>query len=119
MDKKARLVVDNTAQETHLLRRKSGDEPPGDDMEARVRELEKGHAVVVERINSLERRMDDRFDGVSVLFDGLNKRFDDLNRKIDKLPNEWAMARVVFYVVGALMAAAIFGPRLLSMVTPA
>lgn len=79
-----------------------------DGMEQRVRNLEVGHAVVVERINSLERRMDGRFDQ-------MDKRFDDLGKRIDKLPNEWAMARVVFYVVGALMAAAIFGPRLVAM----
>lgn len=100
-------------------------------MEPRVRELEKGHAVIVERIGGLDRRMDDgfkavagrfdavnsHFDYVNSRFDDINKRFDDMGRKIDKLPNEWAMARVVFYVTGALMAAAIFGPRLISTIS--
>lgn len=92
-------------------------------MELRVRELERGHAIVVERLNGLDRRLDDgfravsgRFDDVNKRFDDVNKRLDDMGRKIDKLPNEWAMARVVFYVAGALMAAAIFGPRLVSMI---
>lgn len=43
-------------------------------------------------------------------------RFDRLEDKISRLPSEWAMARVVFYVVGALMAAAIFGPRIVSII---
>ncbi|GEM_PF-6189199 len=84
-------------------------------MEARVRELEKGHAVIVERIAALDRRVDDGFKSVGGRFDDMNKRFDDLGRKIDKLPNEWAMARVVFYVTAALMAAAFFGPRLMAL----
>ncbi|TBN41161.1 hypothetical protein EYE42_07220 [Paracoccus subflavus] len=93
-------------------------------MELRVRELERSHAVVVERLNGLDRRLDDgfkalsgRFDDVNKQFDNVNKRLDDMGRKIDKLPNEWAMARVVFYVTGALMAAAIFGPRLISTIS--
>lgn len=92
-------------------------------MEARVRELEKGHAVVIERLGALERRMDDGFKSVNARVDdgfkAVNARMDDLNRKIDKLPNEWAMARVVFYVTAALMAAAFFGPRLAAIIQPA
>lgn len=80
-----------------------------DGMEARIRDLEKGHAVVVERLNGLEKRMDDGFKA-------MGGRFDDLNKKIDKLPNEWAMARVVFYVTAALMAAVVFGPRVIAAI---
>lgn len=78
-------------------------------MEVRVRDLEKGHAVIVERIGGLDKRMDDGFKAMS-------GRFDDLNKKIDKLPSEWAMARVVFYVTAALMAAAVFGPRFMAAI---
>lgn len=39
----------------------------------------------------------------------------DLRADIKKLPDEWVMAKVVFYVVGALGAAAIIGPRILAM----
>lgn len=105
---KARIALELQAKTTHALNHGDGG-GTFDPMEARVRELEKGHAVVVERLTGLEKRMDDRFDGI-------NKRFDDLGRKLDKLPNEWAMARVVFYVAGALMAAAIFGPRVVAMI---
>lgn len=77
----------------------------------------------MERISSLDRRVEDgfkaaagRFDDANRRFDGMGKRFDGLGRKIDKLPDERAMARVVFYVAGALMAAVIFGPRLMSMI---
>ena len=97
--------VHNLNQEVAEFRemlKSSGGGGTYDGMEQRVRQLEIGHAVVAERIDSLGKRMDDRFD--------------DLSRKIDRLPNEWAMARVVFYVAGALMAAAILGPRLISMI---
>ena len=86
-------------------------------MEERVRKLEQGHAVVVERIDGLEKRVDARFDEVDKRMDArfgeVDKRFEGLERKIDKLPDEWAMARVVFYVIGMMMAAIILGQRLL------
>lgn len=73
-----------------------------DDMEARVRELEKGQAVISERLVHLDKRVETGFEA--------------LGKKIDKLPNEWSMAKVVFFVMASLMAAAVFGPRLVSMI---
>ena len=65
-----------------------------DGMEQRVAKLEA-------TVSSIEKR-----------FDGLDRRLDRIE---DKIPTEWAIAKVVFFVVGALMAAAIFGPRVVSM----
>lgn len=85
-------------------------------MEARIRDLEKGHAVVVERISGLDRHMDDGFKAMTSRFDDINRRLDDLGRKIDKLPDRWATARVVIVMTGALTAAVLVGPRLMSMI---
>lgn len=50
------------------------------------------------------------------------KRFDSVDSRLDrienKIPSKWDMAQVVFFVVGALMAAAIFGPRIVAMLPP-
>ena len=65
-----------------------------DDMEARVAKLEAQHASIDKRL------------------DGIDKRLDRIE---DKIPSKWDMAQVIFYVVGGLMAAAIFGPRLVDI----
>lgn len=59
--------------------------------------------------------MNRRFSGVDRRLDDMNRRFDEISRKLDKVPTEWGMAKVVFFVVGALIAAAIWMPRVLSM----
>lgn len=63
--------------------------------------------------------MEQRVTKLEVTVESIEKRFDGLDRRLDriedKIPTEWAIAKVVFFVVGALMAAAIFGPRVMSM----
>ncbi len=70
-------------------------------MEERLSKLETSQAVIAEKL-----------EGFRV---NSAQRMDSIERKIDKLPSEWVMARVVFYVVGALMAATIFGPRVIAI----
>lgn len=82
-----------------LHRLKSGGDGPYDGgMEARISHLEALSASTDKRLDSIERRLD---------------------RIEDKIPSKWDMAQVVFYVVGGLMAAAIFGPRLVALLPPA
>ncbi|AHD10031.1 hypothetical protein [Phaeobacter gallaeciensis] len=69
-----------------------------DPMEVRVAKLEA-------ELHSIDRRLD-----------GIDRRLDRIE---DKIPSKWDMAQVIFYVVGALMAAAIFGPRLLGLISAA
>lgn len=81
-----------------------GGEPPGGgDMEKRVAKIETDHAVMAERM--------------VLRFDDMDRRFDSLDKKLDKLPSQWDMAKIVFYVVGALMAAAIWGPRAVALLS--
>ncbi|WP_226782727.1 hypothetical protein [Oceaniglobus trochenteri] len=68
-------------------------------------------ALLEAKVTGLEREF-------AVRFDHVEKRFDDLSRDISKLPTEWGMAKIVFVVTGALMAAAIWGPRALSLIAP-
>ena len=75
----------------------------GNDMRERIAKLEAGQ-------DALRREIDLRFDTV-------DKKLDTLSSDIAKIPNEWALAKVVFFVVGALMAAAIWGPRALSLLS--
>ena len=70
-------------------------------MEERLWKLEASQAVIAEKLEG--------FRANSI------QRMDSIQRKIDKLPTEWAMARIVFFVVGSLMAAAIWGPRAISI----
>jgi hypothetical protein len=53
---------------------------------------------------------------------GIEKRLDDikgdLSRIADKALTKWDVAQVVFYVVGAIMAAIVIGPRLAPLLTP-
>ena len=62
-----------------------------------------------QRVAKPEIQMDD-------ISDRLNSIDSRLDRIEDKILSKWDMAQVVFYVVGGLMAAAIFGPRLASMI---
>ena len=61
-----------------------------------------------ERIAKLEVQMDGLKNGLA----SIEKRLDRIE---DKIPSKWDMAQVVFVVVGALMAAAIFGPRIAAL----
>ena len=74
-----------------------GGGPPGGGMELRVTELEKQAAVTDAKLTSIE---------------------NTLERMERNQLTQWDVAKVVFYVVGVLMAAAIFGPRLVSVITP-
>lgn len=74
----------------------------GDDMIERIAKLEAGQ-------ESLRREMDLRFDH-------LDKSLAEISKKT---LSKWDMAQVVFFVVGALMAAVIFGPRVAAMLPPA
>lgn len=71
---------------------------------------------MIERIAKLEAGQDTLRHEMDLRFDHLDKRLDRIE---DKIPSKWDMAQVVFFVVGALMAAAIFGPRLMAMLPPA
>ena len=72
-----------------------------DGMEARVAKLEA-------KADSIDQRLD-----------GIDGRLDRIEQAIvrvgDKALTKWDVAQVVFVVTAALMAAAIFGPRVLSM----
>lgn len=48
--------------------------------------------------------------------EGIEKRLGNIENNISKLPGEWEMAKVVILVVGGMMTAAFFAPRLLSMI---
>lgn len=66
--------------------------------------------------------MEQRVTKLEVQMDGISDRLNSIDSRLDrienKIPSKWDMAQVVFYVVGGLMAAAIFGPRLASMIPP-
>lgn len=84
-----------------------GNEPPhggdgGGDLEGRIRKLETDGVLMSSRMDAMREDM--------------NRRFDDLGKKIDKLPTEWGMAKIVFFVMAAMMAAAMWGPRLLGSI---
>ncbi|QFS84004.1 hypothetical protein FIV09_14300 [Roseivivax sp. THAF197b] len=61
----------------------------------------------------------ERIARLEVKFEGIDDRLRSIDSRLDrienKIPSKWDMAQVVFFVVGALMAAAIFGPRLAAM----
>lgn len=69
-----------------------------------------------ERIVKLELGQDALRREVDLRLDAVDKSLEDVKAAISKLPNEWSMAKVLFFVLGALMAAAFFGPRLVSMI---
>lgn len=95
----------------------NGGEPPGGgDMEKRIAKIETDQAVMSERMVLRFDAVEQRFDAVGQRFDGIDGRFDGLDKKLDKLPSQWDMAKVVFFVVGALMAAAIWGPRAVALI---
>ena len=73
----------------------NGGEPPGGNMEARIAKLETQAAVTDAKLAVMQAGLE-RIEG--------------------KLLTKWDMAQVVFFVVGALMAAAIFGPRIVGMI---
>ena len=77
-------------------------------MDARIGRIETEQAVMSEKISGMKDEMTRRFGD-------FDRRFDEMGRKLDKLPTQWDMAKVVFFVVGALMAAAIWGPRALAL----
>jgi len=72
----------------------------GSNLELRITKLELG-------IESLNTKVD-------LFRDESTRRFDGIDRRLDKLPTEWGMAKVIFYVMAALMAGAIFLPRVLA-----
>lgn len=74
----------------------------GSDMIERIAKLEAGQEAI-------RREMDLRFDH-------LDKSLAEISAKT---LTKWDMAQVVFFVAGALMAAAIFGPRVVAMMPPA
>lgn len=98
-----------------------GGEPP-DGMMERIATLEAKVSHLDKSLDGLRSEMKDEFKAVRSEmrdeFKGVRADFRALGDKIDRLPREWAMARVVFYVIAAMMAAATFGPRLISMLTP-
>lgn len=65
-------------------------------MELRITNLESRAAVVDAKMESIQSSLE-RIEG--------------------KMLTEWSVAKVVFMVVGALMTAAIFGPRIVEMMS--
>ena len=63
--------------------------------------------------------MDGRLGRLEARVDAIDQRLDGIDRRLerieDKIPSKWDIAQVVFLVVGGLMAAAIFGPRLAAL----
>ena len=53
MDKRPRLAVDNSASKPHVTRRRDGGEPPGDEMEQRVRQLETDFAFIKGKLEDM------------------------------------------------------------------
>ena len=100
-DKIRPIFADDPALIETIERLRKGGGDGGDDMRERVAKLEAGQEAI-------RREMDQRFNNV-------DRALGEIKDSISKLPNEWAMAKVVFFVIGGLMAAALFGPRLLSM----
>lgn len=65
----------------------------------------------------------DRLTRLEARVDGIDPRLDRIEQSLariaEKALTKWDVAQVVFFVVGALMAAAIFGPRIVAMMPPA
>jgi len=72
--------------------------------------------------------MEPRIASLEARADGIEKRLDDIKTDIGRVETrlismadnqltKWDMAQVVFFIVGALMAAAVFGPRLANFFT--
>lgn len=63
---------------------------------------------------------DARLARIEARLEGMERRLDDVKTDIarveSKLINKWDIAQVVFFVVGALMAAAALGPRIASLI---
>lgn len=57
-------------------------------------------------------RRESRVDDIDPNLDRIEQ---SLTRIAEKALTKWGVAQVVFFVVGALMAAAIFGPRIVAM----
>lgn len=59
------------------------------------------------------------FDGMEPRVAKIEARLDSIDKSLERIESglltKWDMAQVVFFVVGGLMAAAIFGPRIASM----
>lgn len=96
----------------------SGMEPPhnggdggDDDMERRVAKLESSVDAILAGIADIRTTQAKLLERMS----GMNQRLDDAIKRVDRLPTQWDLAKIVFYVVGALMAAAIWGPRALAL----
>jgi hypothetical protein len=65
---------------------------------------------------------DGRLARIEAQIAAMDRRTDDLKGLIEKLDEraltKWDVAQVVFYVVGAIMAAIVLGPRLAPLLTP-
>lgn len=85
-----------------LERLKDGGGGPTDgEMEARLRQLEADVAYIKGKV------------------DDVPTKAWMLETMREHSISEWAVARIVFFVVGALMAAAIWGPRIVKMIESA
>jgi uncharacterized coiled-coil protein SlyX len=93
--------------------------PYDGDMEQRIAHLEGRFDGLEKQIDARFAHVDARLDQVNQRFQQVDSRFDQMDRRLDrienKIPSKWDMAQVVFFVSAALMAAAIFGPRLSGM----
>lgn len=65
--------------------------------------------------------MEQRVTRLEVRVDAIDARLERIEKGIeriaDKALTKWDVAQVVFFVVGALMAAALYGPRIAAMLT--
>lgn len=80
-------------------------------MERRVAKLESSVDAILAGIADIRTTQAKLLERMS----GMNQRLDDAIKRVDRLPTQWDLAKIVFYVVGALMAAAIWGPRALAL----
>ncbi|WP_420397882.1 hypothetical protein [Nioella sp.] len=66
--------------------------------------------------------MEPRVAKLEAKAEGIEKRLDDIKGDLarieTKLLSKWDVAQVVFYVMGIVMAAVIFGPRISSLLGP-
>jgi hypothetical protein len=74
------------------------------------------------RVSAIEAKLDVidvRIVGLDVRMGGLDKRMDSIDKRLDRIEGkaltEWAVAKVMFFVLGFFMTALIFAPRLLAM----
>lgn len=87
----------------------------GGGMDQRLTALEGRMTRVEDRLTGVETRLAVVETKLQSIDDNVSIIRDDVRRVEAKLITEWQMAKVIFFVIAAMMGAAFFAPRLLAM----